>query len=393
MGMTPKDSSSNFSKRDMSPLQQRVEAVLQSQHFELFFLSMAVLSALMFGWQTDYMAKNDMEDSPISFHFVDIAFLLFFALELGLRMFVHRMGLFRIWGWGWHLLDTVLVVTQVLEELLLIIQVQQGDTSQAADNLLRAARMLRAIRIIRVLHVMRFVEELRLLASCLLHSSRAFCGSLVLLCLLVYMCSMVVTQASLFYRLDYTADSEGRMLLKKWFGRVPTSVLSLFGGLTGGVDWLDLADPLIAHISPMFGIFFVVYTAFALLAVMNVVTAIFVQSAIERASQVKSVQRVAQARRLFRFLDTDGSGVITYNELDSALHMPEVVEFFRSIDIDVSEAKCLFEMLDGKGTGQIHFTDFLTGCLRLQGPAKAIDLVVVMRELKAFMQEHTRDDD
>lgn len=46
------------------------------------------------------------------------------------------------------------------------------------------------------------------------------------------------------------------------------------------------------------------------------------------------------------------------------------------------EARLLFDMLDADNSGEIQFTEFLSGCMRLQGPAKAIDMVLVMRELR-----------
>ena len=41
----------------------------------------------------------------------------------------------------------------------------------------------------------------------------------------------------------------------------------------------DISEPLISEISPVLGFFFFIYTAFMILAVMNVVTSMFVQNA------------------------------------------------------------------------------------------------------------------
>mmetsp|Transcript_42643 Transcript_42643/g.112909 ORF Transcript_42643/g.112909 Transcript_42643/m.112909 type:complete len:158 (+) Transcript_42643:67-540(+) len=130
----------------------------------------------------------------------------------------------------------------------------------------------------------------------------------------------------------------------------------------------------------MGGIFFL-YTAFAQLLVMNVVAATFVENSIERAGKVRELQKMQQATRLFTCLDLDHSGFISLEELDTHLGSTEVQEFFESINVDVTEAKCLFDLLDSDGSGSIEFNEFLSGCLRLQGPAKSMDMVVGLHHL------------
>merc|ERR1719189_1461493 len=134
---------------------------------------------------------------------------------------------------------------------------------------------------------MRFMEDVRLLATCLLHSFRFFSGALVLLSIFVYIFSVGFTQAALFYRLDHlnhNPNSTGAVELETHFGNVLRSMLSCFGALAGGVDWIDLANPLIEHISPLFGIFFFIFVFTAVMLLMNVLTAIFVQAASERST-------------------------------------------------------------------------------------------------------------
>merc|ERR1712232_241655 len=59
-----------------------------------------------------------------------------------------------------------------------------------------------------------------------------------------------------------------------------------------------------------------------------------------------------------------------------------MVEYFRAIDVDPSEAKGLFRLLDCKGDGRIDAEAFLSGCLRLRGPAKALDFALLLHEVK-----------
>merc|ERR1719245_1602210 len=122
---------------------------------------------------------------------------------------------------------------------------------------------------------------------------------------------------------------------------------------------------------------------------MNVVTGTFVQTAIERAGEVKDLGRVHQARRLFKSLDLDHSGYISFAEIDNHMESALVKEWFESVDVDPSEAKCLFELLDINNSGSIDFEEFLGGCLRLQGPAKAVDLLLVTRDNRCAFERQS----
>merc|ERR1740129_1463415 len=104
-------------------------------------------------------------------------------------------------------------------------------------SLLQMIRLLRAARLLRILHIMRHVEDLRLIISCLLHSLKAFLWTLVLL---LSMFSIGLCQTALFYTLNEDLEADGPRQLQRLFGSVPGGVLSLFGGLTSGIGWLEL---------------------------------------------------------------------------------------------------------------------------------------------------------
>lgn len=292
-------------------------------------------------------------------------------------------------GCIWNIFDLILVSMQLVEEITTLVAKHSAvQKALAASILLRIVRFVRVVRVVRILHVMRFADELRLLVSCIMHSARAFFWSLALLVLIIYVMAVNLVQVTISRKNDET-DINGTWrglddyeILHKWYGSVPRAVFSLFEGLTGGVDWDELVAPLITVVSPWMGVVFFFYMAFVILAVMNVVSATFVEQAIERATKVKEIQKVSHASRLFKSIDKDRSGVITYDEIAQQLETSAVREFFKSIDVDVTEAQWLFELLDHDNSGELEFGEFLTGCLRLQGPAKSIDLVLVMRELK-----------
>lgn len=91
---------------------------------------------------------------------------------------------------------------------------------------------------------------------------------------------------------------------------------------------------------------------------------------------------------MFLSLDYDRSGEISFDEISSHLEDPEVQNFFASMDIDVTEAQSLFHLLDMDGSGIIDFEEFLRGTVRLQGPARATDLLLITRDFsRAFERQ------
>ena len=103
---------------------------------------------------------------------------------------------------------------------------------------------------------------------------------------------------------------------------------------------------------------------FCLLVSAFQVTGTFVQNAICRAEEVKDMQRAMKARRLFKSLDDDETGQISFKEILNHTKDREVLAFFRDLDIEPSEAKFLFDMLDVNQSGSIDFEEFLNGCIR-----------------------------
>merc|ERR1719499_944827 len=142
-----------------------------------------------------------------------------------------------------------------------------------------------------------------------------------------------------------------------------------------------MLQPLLIHIGPMTGVVFSLYIVFTSLALMNIVTGVFVDTALSRGRHDKDVYMIQHLRELFEVLDLNRNGVISWQEFVAYLGDRRLSAFFKEIDIDQAEAKGLFLLLDKDGGGSIDADEFLSGCLRLRGPAKALDMQLVMREL------------
>merc|ERR1719305_616124 len=88
---------------------------------------------------------------------------------------------------------------------------------------------------------------------------------------------------------------------------------------------------------------------------------------------------------LFTQLDTDQSGKLSYEELDSHLHDESLQEYFCVLEMEPEEAKDLFCLLDIKGEGEVSITDFTNGCLKIMGAPKNIDICTCMYQSRRMI--------
>merc|ERR1712032_562037 len=179
--------------------------------------------------------------------------------------------------------------------------------------------------------------------------------------------------------------------LGEYYGSVPIAFVSFFMCVTGGMDWRDSLAPL-RDLPWIYTLGFLCGICFVVLGVLNVVTGIFVDSAYtftqnDREEMVRSQVRdeeswVKEISGIFLDADTDHSGTLTWEEFGEFIQHPVLSAYFRSLEIDFSEAKGLFTLLDVEGAGQIQIDDFVKGCRFLRGNAKSIDLATLRYELK-----------
>jgi hypothetical protein len=230
------------------------------------------------------------------------------------------------------------------------------------------------------------IGELRTIVSSILGSLKSLGWTIVLLLLLVYVVGIYFTQL--------VSDSDRARedtVLQKYYGSLARSWLSLFEAFTGGLDWDNLADPLMESVHPLCGIVFALYIAFAVLAMMNVVTGVFVESALMTARHDKDVDLVNHLRDVFVNTDEQRTGNIGWDEFFKLCQDPQMESVFKAVDLDRSEAQGLFELIDVDNSGHISREEFIMGCLRLRGNAKALDVATLMYDTKRLahiLEEH-----
>merc|ERR1719323_923632 len=154
---------------------------------------------------------------------------------------------------------------------------------------------------------------------------------MLLIVILMYVFGIFFTESVNDATIERAVRNEA--LLGKYWGTLGSSMTTLFKSVSGGLSWQEAVDPLDGvawHLSAVFSL----YISFAYFAVLNVVTGVFCQSAIEGAQRDQDTvmtsimankkYHIEKVKALFQKIDNDGSGGITLQELERHIEDEEV---------------------------------------------------------------------
>lgn len=183
--------------------------------------------------------------------------------------------------------------------------------------------------------------------------------------------------------------------LRANFGNVTRAIFSLFKAMSGGDDWgaiYEYLDPL----GWQYKAAFIFWIVFAVIALMNVVTAIFVESTMARSQNDRELMThkelmakkdfLETMQSVFNELDDDGDNTVNFDELETKLKDHKIGAYFSSLGVDVDQVKKLFTLLDADGSGNVDSEEFMYGCLKLKGEAKSLDIAILHSELRTIKQ-------
>eukprot|EP00930_Biecheleria_cincta_P046139 TRINITY_DN31827_c0_g1_i1.p1 TRINITY_DN31827_c0_g1~~TRINITY_DN31827_c0_g1_i1.p1 ORF type:complete len:674 (+),score=103.23 TRINITY_DN31827_c0_g1_i1:145-2166(+) len=316
-------------------------------------------------------------------------FELWFAIEILLRMGAEKWNFFAGEDCYWNIFDLMLV----LESLFAL-------TTQWTWNWnLSFLRVLRIFRLVRLVRLVRSAKALRRLRTMIFSIMNSFydvlwAGCAIFLIVLVFalfFCVAVEDYYDGVDREDVHQLAEASEV-NVYFGSVTESVISLWSAVSGGNDWMTYGE-LIRTLPGGHFLFsvFTFYVFFCMVGLFNVVTGVFVDSAIacRTADEVvegyfNDLKETADGiKRFFVEADKDGSGTLTRTEFQTQMQHPDAQAYFAGLDIDPEEANTIFSIMDFDKTDSIIIDDFVNGTMRLKGLASKLDLI-------ALMFDHTR---
>lgn len=372
--------------------------VIDSQVFDVLCAVAIFANAVLIGWMSDYQARhiNDarmglIDPQPAWASWAELGFSILFAIELTLRLLANGVYFFRSNDWKWNVFDCVLVVHSIFDLVGFVWN----------SLFLRVLRLFKIVRFLRIIRFLRSFRSLRLITHGIVGSVSSMFWSMILLLGVTFVFGIVFLQATIHHlesSLPPVPEEEAAQLRSYW-GSVLRSMLSLFKASTGGTDWDVLAKPLLG-VGWLAYALFVVYMAFFLFAVMNAVTSLFVESTMNLAAhdQVMTIQHelekkdkhVERLRELFRDLDTNQDGLISYSDLSAKIRDPRLVAWLSSLGIDACDVLGFFRLLSGNLRHPIDFETFVIGCIQLRGEARALDMHRLLQQQRELAVEIRR---
>lgn len=353
--------------------------------FDKISAGLLLANAMFIGVQVEYSLQGEM---PPLLDAMDATFTFLFVAEL----------LMRIAGYGcaqfffdpqeraWNIFDFIIVIVSLVDTITTILTMKGQGTPMFKISVLRVIRVVRLTRVLRIIRIMKFFQDLRILVAAICSTVKTASFAFILLLGTMYLFGIVVTQLVAEHFL-LQKNSGGQVPqdddLTFYFGSLWSTMFTMFMAISGGVEWKDAAMSLHA-VNTAAAALFVVFVTLMVLLLLNVVTGIFCQCALETARtdqdnlieyQLNEKQRyVKTLERLFSEWDESGNGTCSRQEFETHLADDAMQALLRSLDIEVRDALTLFNLLDSDGSGQIDLDEFVTGCITMRGGAKAVHL-------------------
>lgn len=363
------------------------------QRNRVFILSMMLVcvNCIVIGIQitVGVHAAKEHKAPPTWCLWADIAFMIAFIFEIGIRVHLDRKIFFVGPHRNWNMFDCLCTVSTTLDVALSWLDV----------SFMRSLRLMRVFRITRLLGAFRSIRALRMMVASIICSLTSLMWAVVLLSFLLYLFAIFIMQGIEHHIYQQSVQPNKNMEnLLGLYGTVDASMLTLFMSITGGKDWGETVKPL-QDVTWMYSLFYVSFVTFVLFGVMNVLTAIFVDSArhVAQVDQEVVIQEeisreesvVRQLKMLFKKHDVNRSGNISKDELEYLLSQKETHAYLNLLGLDVSETRGLFQLLDIDDDQEVSIDELVHGIMRLKGSAKGLDLATVMFENKKI---HVRMD-
>ncbi|CAE8630897.1 unnamed protein product [Polarella glacialis] len=292
-------------------------------------------------------------------------FFVIYFVEISLRLYV--WGPYALIN-NWIKFDLFLVSLTAADIFMNLIKVDNAATKQ-----LMLVRMLRLARLARVIRLTVMFQTLWKLVQGLLHSVKILCWTFLLFMILAYVFAIAGME---FCTTDSKFDKDHiyNFTAKEYFGGIVDAILTIIELFTfdsiGGIY-----RPMINGKVLLF-FYFIGVQLLMSIALMNLVTAIMVNAALNQANSDKETQKevakekkkqqIVELKELFVELDKGGDGEpgdgnLTLEEINDAPAeiMEKLIEISGTDDI-----QGLFNMLDYDGGGTVAADEFCEGVMK-----------------------------
>lgn len=381
----------------------KLAALVRSSAFESTAAILIITNAIFIGVEIELSARFPNQAMPLAIQVIGFVYTAAFALELLMRVLVHGLSMFWRKQYLWNLLDLFVVLVSLWEVIVLVLEALVKDLSlNAGIGVISSLRIVRILRITRLIRnsgstpggAMKFLRALRTLIHSIAYTLKEVMWAGVFLLLIMYVFSLALTQGVVGHLASSNSDVNPAMI--RYWGGIGSAMSTCLMAVTGGISWEVASDPLF-EVSQIWWWLFVTYVGFTVFAVLNVMTGVFCQSAIQSAQHDTELllqnmlaerdDHLKRIKDLFSRLDKDGSGSLTLSELEDHLGDPAVQAYFASLELSITDVWSFFKLLETDEESEISPDAFFEGCQRLKGFARSLDLAKLMHQTQLMAKK------
>mmetsp|Transcript_23780 Transcript_23780/g.55476 ORF Transcript_23780/g.55476 Transcript_23780/m.55476 type:complete len:665 (+) Transcript_23780:52-2046(+) len=378
---------------------------VSSSQFDLLCGIIIVCNAVTIGisinqsivWQIDHVGGSEALQ-PRYIKYADYGFILFYTIELLLKLSAFGCSFFKGESWKWNLFDLILVLVGVYD---LVIDVL-GEIRDINVTWMRLLRLVRMIKLLRVVRIMRFFRVLRMMVSSIAGSLMTLMWSILMLSLMMYVFGLTFLQIISGHLSETSEVSPALMdLINTYWSSVYQSIVTLFYVVTGGSDWEPLAQPVRAAGEGYF-LLFIFYVSFTAIAVLNVLTGLYVDTAnkISQADDETVGEELLRRKETIEFIKffrgfrdeqkDDPRDYISLDILEHTFQSQQVQAFMRLTQLGPAELKRVFRALDCVLEGKVLLSEFVEGCVHTKSATVALDMIALTSETRKIADQQTR---
>ena len=372
------------------------ETYVQSRLFQCFSNLLIVFNTMYIGIVADQDVRAAIHDAEHgtsrraelkeTLFSLDVFFTLAASLEQLSRIFALRWKFLIGSDWRWNLFDITAVLSSLLEFVF-----QSVEINMSFVRLVRLLRMLRSIQVVRR---MTFFRKLRLMFLAIVGSILPLFWAVSALLFITFIFAVIFLQGVTPYFAEASPADSHFGVLATFYRSLPMTSLTLWMCASGGINWWELEE-IWLDIAPIYAVLLISHQALMILALLNIVTGIFVHDSIEVAQNDQNLKAVSErerkvhfirgATRIFEEMDKDHTMNVTQEQFEQQFQNPVVRHLFRTIDMDVTDAIKVFEALDVDGNRVLEIDEFVVGCAAIHGPARALDVEALKVQMRRIL--------
>jgi len=247
---------SEFAKRTIIVTRRSIAEFVERPAFVGAITALILLNAITLGLETDPTISKRY---GAVLRVMDGLILIIFTVELGLKLYAHRL---RFFDSGWNNFDLAIVALAWFPA--------SGPLA-----------ILRALRILRILRLLSVVPQLRRVISAIGHAIPGMVSVIGVLCLVFYVSSVLTTKL-------FGQHPDPRM--QEWFGSVAASAYTLFQIMTLESWSMGIVRPTM-ELFPYAWMFFVPFIIVTSFAVLNLFIGIIVDAMQTAQEEPREVDR------------------------------------------------------------------------------------------------------